>query len=117
VAAELPGRSRSDHPKRREGNPAEIKRRIESLGNLPGELYISLGPKGMYYSAKRTSVVPLRPGAAATAQQVGGGDSALAGLVRRASRGFPPRKRSLALSAALLAQLASPVPETWTKKS
>lgn len=108
-------------PKRREGDPAEIKRRIESLGNLPGELYISLGPKGMYYSAKKDEgVVPLPPEALrpASRNRSGAGDSALAGLVWASLKGFPPREKvHYALSAALLAAAsASPVPDDMDEK-
>jgi pseudouridine kinase len=108
--------SRAILPEDGEAEPGEIKRRIEVQGSLPGELYISLGPKGMYYSAQNEEgIVPLPPEALrpAVRNRSGAGDCALAGLVWASLRGYKPREKVYcALSAALLsAASASPVPE------
>ncbi len=104
-----------------EGGLKALTRRIESLDQLPGELYVSLGPLGMYYYAgaqEGTVALPpeeLRP---AVRNRSGAGDCALAGLVWSSLRGFRPlEKVRYALSAALLAAASSlPVPEDLDEK-
>ncbi len=104
-----------------EGDPELVKRRIESLGQLPGELYISLGPRGMYYGAKgEAGVVPLPPEELRplVRNRSGAGDCALAGLVWASIEGYRPREKVYyALAAALLAAASPlPVPEDMDEK-
>jgi len=104
-----------------ESDPEALKRRIESLNQLPGELYISLGPAGMYYNAKGESgIVPLPPVELrpAVRNRSGAGDCALAGLVWASlQQGRPREKVYYALSASLLAAASPlPVPEDMDEK-
>ncbi|MDX9827183.1 MAG: PfkB family carbohydrate kinase [Spirochaetia bacterium] len=108
-------------PENSDENPALIRALIERRDSLPVELYISLGSKGMYYSANgEAGRIPLPPEELrpSVRNRSGAGDCALAGLVWASIEGCKPREKVYyALSAALLASAsAQPVPEDLDEK-
>lgn len=89
-------------------DPSEILAALAAKGNLPAELYISLGEKGIYYYTEsgETGAIALPPPELRpkAVNRSGAGDAACAALVWGTARGFGPAdKARCALAAAMLA--------------
>lgn len=87
-------------------DPREIRKALEATGRLPGELFISLGSKGLYgfdSSGETIQALPAAWDPGRTVNRSGAGDALLAALLWSGSMGWSLEKRCrLALAAALL---------------
>jgi len=101
-------------------NPEALWQRMADAGRLPGEMYVSLGPGGIYYyGEEEEGRLPLPPEdqRPKVRNRSGAGDAALAALVWASLENFRPRRKAAyAIAAALLAAASSsPAPESLNK--
>jgi pseudouridine kinase len=88
-------------------NPSIIRKTLETKGQCPGELFISLGGEGIYgFSGDEEAILPLPKSwdTGRTMNRSGSGDALLAALVWSRAKGYDLAARSrYAMTAALLA--------------